>query len=182
MLLRSLQFVFFTIGFSIPVFAVSDHSAAPFQGVLPKDAIPDDKNFAVASDGRHVRKGTFKALRDNILLLDKFFQLPVGENRQEKIMGCAKAIQQFSPDLKSIGIFDWFFTISEWLQDDKKIGRIVATLAYLKGVGCQLDKVDKVLIKDRLQKLKTTSNTPEIQILIADVLKSLNHCKKEGDL
>ncbi len=94
-------------------------------------------------------------------------------------MGCVKAIQQFSQDLKSIGIFGgWFFSVPEWLQDEKKLARVVAALAYLKEVGCQLDKADKILIKDRLQELKITMNTPEIQILIEDVLENLSHCKK----
>lgn len=172
-------FLFFPIALSCMTSTYSQSQGenatrVPEGPVRPQDAIPDDKDFGRTPNGELVRKGTFKALRDNVMILEKLLNLPESEDRKEKIMACVDVLKEIGHDLYSIGIFDWFFTLDEWLQDNQRKARILATLSCVTTFTEKMNKEERKTLQSRLEQLKLSLKAiPEIQILIAEVEKKL---------
>jgi hypothetical protein len=166
------SFLIFSLVFLLvaPVSSKDNELHKPFR---PNDSIPDKKDYTIAKDGRAVRKGTFKSFVDNVFLLDVLIQLPKGEVRTKKITSCAEALKEIAQDLYSIGIFDRIFTIKEWLQDDQKISRIIATLACAQVFVHKLSEKDTVLLKEQLHNIKSKLKMPEIHELVNTILGKL---------
>jgi hypothetical protein len=135
--------------------------ALQFQTLTPQDVLKDNEEGMRLPDGTFIRKGTIKATIDNIEILNRIFQLPFSSKRHAQIKEASKPIVELIPALHKVGIFD-FFTIHEWLQNEKNLGRILVALLYLGKYDARLEEGDRHKIRQRLQILKMQIKEPEI--------------------
>ena len=102
--------------------------STPFR---PSDILSDDASSIAMPDGTVARKGTIKAMIDNITLLDALLTQPLDTTAHQQLNETITIIDELIPALKSLGLFE-FFTIHDWLGDPTQKGLILVALRYLR--------------------------------------------------
>jgi hypothetical protein len=154
-----------------PIFTTNSFEQGSGKAISPQDVLPDGKDSIRLQDGTVARKGTVKATLDNIDLLNKILSTEAfSKVRQKKIDSILQAITEMMPALNSLGIFQ-VFRISEWLQGNQNLGRILVGLTYLETYFHQESIQEQAVILLRLQEILATFSDHEIQSRIKKVMK-----------
>ncbi len=102
------------------------------ESILPKGVDDSVSVNPYTGESGPARKGTVAATVNNVALLNKLLLAPQSAQNEKEIDQIIQTIEPLIPSLKSIGMFH-FFTVSEWLADDKQQpGRALVGILYLE--------------------------------------------------
>lgn len=138
----------------LPMTALLSISSAQTWGVTPEGIFADGLQESPGNKtGIVVRKGTIKALIDNVILLNK--EIGKGSNKldpRNDLKQTVRDIKEAIPLLEDVFVFD-VFPIEDWFDSADRAGNVMVGVFYLKEYPEKLtqslrDKMEKMLKQD----------------------------------
>lgn len=145
-------------------------SSASGLAVAPANLIPDEKQGWITSSGIFYRKGTSVATMENCRVYQQAIDNGVTDMHAPDVFTAVND-QQFITNMMACGIFFSFFPPHDWLQNEKKEGRMMPALLLLQ----QHPELIDATLQQKLEQLRQFVS-PITANLIDDVLSILkNH-------